>query len=229
MTKILAIVWKDLYTTYTDRNLLLIMIATPLALASIITLAFSNFFTQGGSDVPIQDIPVAVVNLDQGVEIFGMTVNNGEAFVNILVPPEDATEETLEENVLFALTNAVELPTADEARAGVDDGTYSAAIIIPADYSEKITYSQEHPTIEPVTVEVYASPAAPVSANIVRSIVESVVNQTATGNIAIAATINALVERAQRDPSFGIQFGEAAASGEFQPDFAAGFDPATNP
>lgn len=229
MTKILAIVWKDLYTTYTDRNLLLIMIATPLALASIITLAFSNFFTQGGSDVPIQDIPVAVVNLDQGVEIFGMSVNNGETFVNILVPPEDATEETLEENVLFALTNAVELPTADEARAGVDDGTYSAAIIIPADYSEKITYSQEHPTIEPVTVEVYASPAAPVSANIVRSIVESVVNQTATGNIAIAATINALVERAQSDPSFGIQFGAAAASGEFQPDFAAGFDPATNP
>src|SRR5690606_38081952 len=143
---------------------------------------------------------VAVVNLDQGVEIFGMSVNNGETFVNILVPPEDDTEETLEENVLFTLTDAVALPTAEEARAGVDDGTYSAAIIIPADYSEKITDSKEPPTIEPVTVEVYASPTAPVSANIIRSSVESVVNQTAGGNIAIPAPIPALVERAQSDP-----------------------------
>jgi ABC-2 type transport system permease protein len=229
MTKILTIVWKDLYTTYTDRNLLLIMIASPLALASIITLAFSSFFTQGGSDVPVRDIPVAVVNLDQGVEVFGNRFNNGETFVNILVPPENAAAETLEANALFALTNAVLVPDAAMARSGVDEGTYAAAIIIPADYSEKITYSQSHPTIEPVTVGVYASPASPISANIIRSIVESVVNQTATGNIAIAATINALVERAQTNPAFGVQFGLASASGEFQLDFAAGFDPASNP
>lgn len=228
MTKILAIVWKDLYTTYTDRNLLLIMLATPLALATIITLAFSSFFTGGGSDVPISDIPIAVVNLDQGVEVFGTRFNNGETFVNILVPPANADPETLEENALYTLTDAVLVPSAALARAGVDDGTYTAAIIIPSDYSEKITYSQSHPTIDPVSIEVYASPAAPVSANIIRSIVESVVNQTATGNIAIAATINALVERAQSDPTFGIQFGLASTSGEFQPDFAAGFDPGTN-
>jgi ABC-2 type transport system permease protein len=229
MNKILAIIWKDLYITYTDRNLLLIMIATPLALATIITLAFSGFLTGGGSDVPVSNIPVAVVNLDQGVEVFGTRVNNGETFANILVPPTDADPQTLEDNALYKLTDAVLVPSPALARAGVDNGTYVAAIIIPADYSERITYSQAHPTIDPVSVEVYASPASAIASNIIRSIVESIVNQTATGNIAIASTFNALVERAQSDPAFGIQFGLASTSGAFQPDFSAAFTPDVNP
>jgi ABC-2 type transport system permease protein len=228
MRKILAIVRKDLYTTYTDRNLLLIMLVTPLALALIISLAFSQFFS-GGNDVPISDIPVAIVNLDEGIEMDGTTFNNGDTFVTVLVPPADADEQTLADNALYELTNAVALDSPEEARAGVDDGTYVAAVIIPPDFSQKITYTQDHQTIEPVTVEVYASPASTVSANIVRSIVESISNQIATGNIAIAATINTLVERAQSDPAFGVQFGLSAASGEFQPDFGAAFSQEANP
>jgi ABC-2 type transport system permease protein len=228
MNKILAMVWKDLYTTYTDRNLLLIMIVAPLALATIISLAFSNFFNASG-DVPISDIPVAVVNLDQGVDNGGTVFNNGGIFVTALVPPADADAQTLANNALYQLTNAVALGSPEEARAGVDVGTYVAAIIIPADFSQKITYSQEHPTVEPSSVEVYASPAAPVAANVVRSIVESISSQLEAGNIAIAATLNAIIERAQSDPAFGLQFGLVSAAGQFQPDFAAGFNAEVNP
>ena len=223
MNRIIAMVWKDLYITYTDRNLLLIMIVAPLALATIISLAFSNFFNASG-DVPVSDIPVAVVNLDQGVETGDTIFNNGDVFVDTLVPPADADEQTLEENALYQLTNAVEMSTPEEARAGVDAGDYSAAIIIPADFSEKITYSQDHPTVEPSAVEVYANPATPVSANIIRSIVEGISSQLEAGNVAIAATLTALIERAQSDPAFGVQFGLASASGQFQPDFAGGFN-----
>lgn len=66
MGKVWAIAWKELYTTLIDRNLLLIMFATPLVLSTIIGLAFGGI----GSDTPsFAAIPVAVVNLDQGLDI----------------------------------------------------------------------------------------------------------------------------------------------------------------
>ncbi len=227
MNKILALIWKELYTTYTDRNLMLIMVVTPLALATIIGTAFSGFFG-GGGDAPIRDIPVAIVNLDAGVEQNGQTVNNGDIIVDILVPPADATPETLEDNVLFQLTNAVELTDVDAARAGVDDGTYYAAILIPADFSAKISYGQNDP-IQPVTIELYGSSARPTSVGVLEAIAQNITNTIATGNITIQATIDTLIARAQSDPAFGIRFGLASASGTFAPDFTPAFDPANNP
>src|SRR5689334_1306888 len=89
LSKIWAITWKELYTTFTDRNLILIMIVTPLALATIIGAAFSGFI-RGGNDVPVQDIPVAVVNLDAGTEANGQKFNNGDIIANLLVPYANA-------------------------------------------------------------------------------------------------------------------------------------------
>ena len=227
MSKIWAIAWRDLYITFTDRNAVLIMIVTPLALAAIIGYAFSGFFNTGG-DVPVRDISLAVVNLDGGSANNGVDINNGQIFVDALVPLADATAETLEENVLYTLTNAVELEDADAARAGVDDGTYAAAIIVPPDFSQNLTYSQTS-AMQPTAVEVYASAANPVSASIVRSVAASIGSQIAAGNITIAATIETLIERAQSDRAFGIRFGLAATAGTFNPDFAAAFDPSSNP
>ncbi len=224
LTKIWTIAWKELYTTFTDRNLILIMIATPLALATIIGAAFSGFISSS-SDVPVQDIPVAVVNLDQGAQTNGTTINNGRTFVSLLVPKNGVPDPN---NGLQKLTKAVTVISAEAARAAVDQGTYTAAIIIPADFSAKLTYSQSH-SIEPVSVEVYASPASPIAASIIRSITESIVNQIATGNISVEATIQALIARAQSDPAFGLKFAASSASGSFQPDFSAAFSPASNP
>lgn len=226
LSKLWAITWKDLYSTFTDRNLILIMIVTPLALATIIGVAFSSFI-RGGNDVPVRDIPVAVVNLDEGAEANGTPINNGDIFVNLLVPPENVDEST-EDNPLFDLTNAVQVADAETARAAVDSGDYTAAIIIPANFSAKLTYSQEH-SIEPVEVEVYASASSPTAASIIRSIAESFANQIATGNITIQSTIEALIVRAQSDPAFGVLFAAASASGSFTPDFAPAFTPGENP
>jgi linearmycin/streptolysin S transport system permease protein len=222
LTKIWTIAWKELYTTFTDRNLILIMIATPLALATIIGTAFSGFISSG-SDVPISHIPVAIVNLDQGAETNGTTLNNGATFVNIFLPDTPRSDNPIDE-----LTDAVKVISAEAARTGVDNGTYTAAIIIPADFSAKLTYSQSH-SIEPVSVEVYGSPANPISASIIRSITESIVNQIATGNITVEATIQALIQRAQSDPAFGLKFAAQSASGSFRPDFSAAFSPESNP
>jgi ABC-2 type transport system permease protein len=62
MKKLWTIAVKDIRTRFTDRRLLLIMLAAPLAISTIIGLAFGGL---GSSSSPIQDIPVAVINNDQ--------------------------------------------------------------------------------------------------------------------------------------------------------------------
>jgi len=219
LAKIRALIWLELYRTFTDRNALLILIVTPLALATIIGLAFSGFIGDGSNDVPIRDIPLAVVNLDEGIETLGNQINNGDIFIEILVPAGD-TGET-DENVLHLLTDAIALDDPDEARARVDRGDLTAAIIIPPDFSRNLTITPDRLTIEPASIEVYANPAMPISASIVRLIATGIANQIATGNVTIAATIGYLVDQAQQNPLIGLRL-----LGEFEPDFSPAFDPA---
>ncbi len=219
-SKIWAITWRELYTTFTDRNLILMMILTPLALATIIGVAFSGFLN-GNNDVPVQDIPMAIVNLDQGAETNGTTINDGDTIVNIFLPQIPRSNDPIDK-----LTNAVLIDDPDAARAAVDKGTYAAALIIPADFSQKLTYSQTH-SIEPVSVEVYGSPANAISASIVRSITDSIVNQIATGSITIEATVQSLIDLARSNPALGLRL--LTAGDTFQQGFSKAFDPASNP
>lgn len=70
MRKILAFASKELYTAFRDRNLALLMFVTPLVLSTIIGLAFGGIGGNGDSGLPdFADIPVAVVNLDEGVDM----------------------------------------------------------------------------------------------------------------------------------------------------------------
>ena len=225
--KIWAITRKDLVVTYTDRNLLLIMLVTPLAIATIIGAAFSNV-SGSSTDVPIHDIPIAVVNLDAGANAGGGTVNQGQVFTDLLVPPANADPATLQGG-LFALTEAVAMADAAAARAQVDAGTLDAALIIPADFSRQLTFTADNPALGETAVELYVNAGAAVEGQIIRSIAESVTSQITAGSITVAATIRTLIERAQSDPAFGVQFGLVSASGAFQPDFSAAYGPAGTP
>jgi len=62
MDKLWRIALKDIRTRFTDRRLLLIMFAAPLAIATIIGLAFGGL---GRTSSPVSHIPVAVINNDQ--------------------------------------------------------------------------------------------------------------------------------------------------------------------
>jgi ABC-2 type transport system permease protein len=236
MRKILNIAWTNIYLTYTDRSLVLILLLTPIALVTIISLAFSDI---GGSS-PLQGIPVAIVNFDEGD---GSGFNAGRIFVGALVPgaadgdasadnPACAATESTDGAIgngggLFDLTDATLLDTRDAAIKGVDDGDYAAAVIIPADFSQRIAYSQGNDwnAGDPVSIEVYGDGGRPISASVIRSVTEGFVNQFVTGQIAVAATINTMIDEAQSDPAFGIQFGALSASGELQSAFGCAFDP----
>ncbi|MFN8377779.1 MAG: ABC transporter permease [Anaerolineae bacterium] len=226
--KIWAITRKDLYLTYTDRNLMLIMLVTPLALATIIGAAFSGLAGKG-SDVPIHDIQVAVVNLDAGATVGGDTLNQGQIFETVLVPPADASADDLNANGLYLLTDAVAMNDASEARARADSGQLAAAILIPADFSQQLTYSLDREGLGQTAVEVYVNAGAQVEGQIIRSIAESITTQIVNGSVTVAATLQALVDRARSDLGFGAQFIFATLSGSFQPDFSVAYEPGHSP
>jgi ABC-2 type transport system permease protein len=232
LRKIWTIAYRELYSTFTQPSLIAILIVTPLILATIISLAFG-----GSSGSPtLENIPVAIVNLDQGTD----NLNSGQVFVNAFIPGAAAMSDAIGAQTcdvtvsdsasaqpsLFDLTDAVLLDDPAAARAGVENGNYAAAIIIPADFSESITYSQEHQEVNPTPIEVYGDSGRTVTPGVIRSVVENITNQLLTGQITVAATIDTMIARAQADPAFGLQF--ATAGADFQPDFACAFTGALN-
>ena len=262
MRKILAIAWKELYTFFRDRNLLLLSFATPLVLSTIIGMAFGGL---GDSDAPdFADIPLAVVNLDEGVDLQealnlqeqilnldalpfdlnngalsfgdsgnglgslpddGSTLNFGDQVAGILLSRPaaasgmlggtgfDVTEigcSLLDESedagaATFAagssledLLDATSVSDANLARAAVDSGEYVAAVIIPPGFSSRMIPSfvfdedgrlRTQPLAEAGSIEVYANNGRPISARIVHSIVDGVVNQFLRINVALSATL----------------------------------------
>jgi ABC-2 type transport system permease protein len=254
MGKLWAIAWKEVLTTFTDRNLVLIMVASPLVLSVIVALAFGGL---GSGDVPIAEIPIALVNHDQGGPL---GINYGDTFVSVLIPgsgsdsplslcdPEAETDQAAGV-ALDELTDVVEFDEllADEliadgqvefshsvpdrqayvdavARAAVDRGIYTAAIIIPADFSQRISYVPiTHPEIEQTPIIVYANSGSPIASGVVRSIAEGITSQIATGNIAIAATL------AEMQSALGPASLAEASSDELSAVFGCAFSPASNP
>lgn len=255
MHKIWTIAWKEIYTTFTDRNLVLILLASPLVLSTIVALAFGGL---GGGDVPIQDIPIALVNHDRA-GAFG--VSFGSLLQSLLVPSAgdgsapggelpacdqaDGSEQGEDGATLSDLTDTVVLDEAlarsliergeidfqqgvvdmqayleGVAKAAVDQGIYTAAIIIPEDFSQRMSYVPvAHPRLEQTGITVYANRGNPIAAGIIGSIAESMTNQYATGSIAIAATLEEL------QASYGPAVLVGAAAADLSAAFACAFTP----
>jgi ABC-type transport system involved in multi-copper enzyme maturation permease subunit len=252
--KIAAIAWREIYVRFTDRTLLVIMIATPLALSTIVGLAFGGL---GSNQAPITDIPISIVNLDEGNQ-YG--VNYGDIFTAILVPgltrdddllldpsecgelnPED--DQTTDLNELTdatVFTPAVVQSLRDEgaidfiefdisshedlvhaAEMAVDAGVFTAAIIIPGDFSESLT---SVPILKPdfgeTEVLVYANRGSPISAGIIHSIADGITNQLQSGSITIAATLYEMENRLG-----SMKFGEAASTMNFSEAFGCAVFP----
>ena len=229
MRKIWTIAWKDVSTTFRDRNLVLVMLAAPLAVATIIALAFGG---AAGGDIPIKDIPVAIVNLDKGAN----SQNLGDIYVNAFIPSAnggenvsgtcklaDASASTANSGSLQSLVKATKVDDPAAAKANVDNGTYMAAIIIPEDFSQKLSIGVGKLTVEPSSVEVYVNQGREIQAGIIRSIVESITNQIATGNIALQSLFASISTK------FGIaQIVPVVTNQSFADNIACAFTPALN-
>lgn len=253
MQKLLAITWKEVYATFTDRSLIVIMIVAPLTISIIVGSVFGGIGAEDGPE--LQTIPVALVNLDQGAAVQGETLNFGADIATLLTASDeddDASASVAAELPACPLNAAAddesdagsgssrELPLAatlydDEAsaRAAVENGDVVAAILIPATYSARLA-----PQINALgganddeddananddaaaLLTVYANSGQSISASIVRGIVEGLNNSFLTGNLAIEATLNTLIEQSLV-AAFISQFNQNAGDV-----FSCGFDDA---
>ncbi|WP_200826245.1 YhgE/Pip family protein [Microbacterium timonense] len=96
----------------------------------------------------LDGLTAAIVNEDEPVTIDGQTVPLGRQLTAGLVEGSD----DLDSNLTWTISNA------DDAEAGLADGTYAAVITIPANFSAAATSTQPGETPERATIEVTTPP-----------------------------------------------------------------------
>ena len=187
MNKILQIGWKDFRLIFRDRSALILMLLAPF----VITLgmgAVTGQFSRGGGG--LTGVPVVIFNQDEGIL--------GEALVAVF------SADNLEG--LFAPVNATDV---EAARKQVDDNQVSAAVIIPAGFSESILSAGAGGNGEVKQIEVYTNPARPVSAGVVQSTVEGFLSQVETRRISSVVAVSKMVAAGLVAPKDASQVGQA--------------------
>jgi len=157
--KIWTIAWKDTLVRFRDRNALILMLAAPLLISAIIGSAFGGFVS-GGGDAPLADIPMIIVNQDEG--------ELGEVFTDLITA--DIPE-------LVTLFDATLMTDLEAARELVQAGESRAVIAIPPDFSARLQSREEESG--GTTVTLYTDPAATITPNIIRGVVTQIVNELA--------------------------------------------------
>ena len=156
MIKAWTITLKDTLIRFRDRSGLLMNLIAPLVLAAIMGAAFSNF---SGDAPPITDIPIILINQDEG--------ELGENFATIFADDQLAN--------LVALTEMTDLETA---LTTIEEGETRVVIYLPPEFSSVMENVDNE---QPVELQLYTDPTASVSPQIIASIVEQIVigfNQT---------------------------------------------------
>ena len=206
MKKLLNIAFKDLTVTFRDRGAVIYMLATPFLLTLAMAFAFGRL-TGGGSSSGLGQISVVVVNHDAGQ--FGQTIT-----------------QTFESTGLADLLKPATLNDDAAARLAVDNDRAAAAVIIPADFSSSILPAgaaggdaSAFLNRKQSVVEVYSSPLRPISAAVVQSIVDQILNRLAAGAAGAQVSIQQLLTRGLVAPgqlatagqTIGARAGQAAA------------------
>ncbi|MFJ6653695.1 YhgE/Pip family protein [Microbacterium sp. NPDC091313] len=98
----------------------------------------------------LENVHAAIVNDDEPVDVNGQTVPLGRQLTAGLVEGSD----DLPSNLTWTITDA------DDAASGLADGTYSAVITIPENFSAAATSTSPGKTPEQATIQVQTSPDA---------------------------------------------------------------------
>jgi len=197
MKRIFIIAWKDLLMTLRDPISLLIMLATPIGLTVVVAFAFGGL-SNGNNSSGLNDIPVAIVNLDTG--------EYGKSFAEAFMPSAEQITSNPQSKQIADLVEAKLVSTVAEAHKLVDDEEYAATLEIPETFSQSINpYNQEEgmfsSAITPTVITMYVNPARTISANIIRSIAQAVIDQFMAGSTAGEIAISSLVTSGRLSPA----------------------------
>lgn len=178
MNKLITIALKDVTLAFRDRAALILMLAAPLALTVGLGVVTGRF--SGNTNTGVSDIPVAVVNQDDG--------QLGRALANVFTSPDVGT-----------LVQPITMTTADAARKQVDDNKAAAAVIIPAGFTSSIIPNSSGQATT-ATVELRLNPTRPVGAGVVQSIVETFLSRVEASRVGGQVAIEQLVRHQLLQP-----------------------------
>ncbi|HJR80892.1 MAG TPA: ABC transporter permease [Anaerolineales bacterium] len=196
MKKLLLIGIKDLKLIFRDRAALVFMLLAPFLLTVGMGFVTGRF---SGSSSGLSEIPVVIVNLDN--EQLG-----------------DALADVFSSEELADLMEASESADPEAARQRIDDDEAAAAVIIPEGFTRSIipaegtSFGEGFVQPEPVKIEVYTNPSRPLSAGVVKAIVDEFVSRVEEGRIAGIVSISGLLQAGLLDP----QNAESEARALFQ-------------
>jgi ABC-2 type transport system permease protein len=143
----LSVAWKEIQVFIRDRGAMALLLLFPILLSSV--QGGANVAMAAEGETPSILLHVGLVNEDPGT--FGSEVSKAIQSIDVLAV-ETFTQE-------------------DEAEGRVAKGEAAAAILIPADFSEKIN------AYTPVAIEVIVDPAQPESVSIITGIMNQVVDE----------------------------------------------------
>ena len=108
----------------------------------------------------LKDLPIALVNEDRGADLAGEDVNLGDRVVENVTNPDSPAAGTVD---------WVRPDTRSEALKAIGNGEYYGAIVIPEDYTQRISGLAgppvgvpplaQPPVLEPAEIELLTSPA----------------------------------------------------------------------
>ncbi|MCB9110782.1 MAG: ABC transporter permease [Anaerolineales bacterium] len=191
MLKTFLIGIKDVKLAFRDRAALIFMLLAPFLLTLGMGLVTGRF--SGNSSSGISDIPVVIVNQDDG--------DLGQALV-----------DTFNSQDLADLVEPTFGSEPEAARSMVDEDQVAAAIIIPAGFTNSIIPQQgafnNGAMPEAVKIELYANPSRPTSAGIIKAIVDEFLSRIEEGTVGGQTSILQLLVSGRITPQ------EANAAGE---------------
>jgi ABC-2 type transport system permease protein len=171
LKKLFLIAVKDLRLIFRDPSALVLMLLAPFVLTLGMGALTGRF--SGRTNTGISDIPVIIVNQDEG--------ELGDILLSVYESPE-----------LDALVAVSVLNDAQFARDYVDGNQVAAAIIIPEGFTESVKSSSK---VEDLSqIEFYANPTQPTSAGVLRSILDQFINEVEEGRIKTQVVLQQLLE-----------------------------------
>jgi linearmycin/streptolysin S transport system permease protein len=191
MGKLFNIALKDLRMVFRDPGTLIMMLATPFMLTLVMAFAFGG----GGGSNLLQHVSLVVVNHDEGTL--------GQSLV-----------DTLHSQGLADLLSPTDLKDDAAARDMVDNRETVAAVIIPSGFSESLTSSNggagtaQGGGSGQAVIELYTNPTKPVSAGVVRSVVESIVSRYTAGSVGGQVTMQQLIASRLISPQEALTVGQ---------------------
>jgi ABC-2 type transport system permease protein len=177
MNKLLLIGIKDLKLMFRDRAALTFMLLAPFLLTIGMGFVTGRF---SGSSSGLSDIPVIIVNLDN------QDLGN-------------ALEDLFSSDDLADLMEPTASSDPETARQSIDNNEASAAVIIPAGFTQSIIPAEGTMTDPnyvqpgPVKIEVYTNPSSPTSAGVVKAVVDEFISRVEEGRTSGMTSIVGLI------------------------------------